>query len=236
MASGVGRSEYGTFHVDRDDGHRDLDCYTRRHTVLLPADRKPRVGVDGPPNSGYVSAPGAAEQAKQDRGLRHLKGLAVYGDASALLNTYVAEVIPDPLRSQGLWSLAAHEGSPCVRLNVGKAEVLTVTHDGLVRIFVSGEGAFEYEMHAMLHKDYVERKDRIRVRQPPFVIGKHVPLRVAACESPKGAKALLRRKFVLDGAYWLVRELMLRQGPTYKKEHNRKLPSEVLAAAWRSSR
>lgn len=157
-----------------------------------------------------------------------------YPTIRALLATYVRNVVPAPVDSQGLWVLTAFPSTlgRLFTMTVGNTETLYAGSDD------ADAAGFWVVLNVSDRDGLAECLDSCDIplehEQARYAIGKHHPIRRIVCDRAASALALLEHDWLLEVAHSLVVTLMRRGSAPNRGRHNWSFSSDVIRAAWQS--
>lgn len=197
-------------------------------SVSLPWERARRIGLR-PIDLAYGKATD-----RQESQYARLMNLSGYPDLRRVLARYIAETIPDPTGTQGIWSVTAMAGYNAsyprvATISIGQIEVIRAYQDASaggelgVAIEVRGGDEFQRALHAV-----AARKLRRRYFIDPSVRKLNYPVQAITCDDLDIMHRLLALDVIREAAYKLNVTLMRQGSRAFSRYHNPIFAADLL--------
>lgn len=162
----------------------------------------------------------------------HISDDERYPAIRTVLATYVRDVVPAPVDSQGLWVLTAlpGKGGRLFTLTVGDTETLYAgNHDSAVSDFWTVLNVSDDErLPGLLDSCGLD----VEHEPAHYALSDHHPVRRIYCEYHADVTTLFEEDWLLDAAHRLAVTLMRRGSSPNRSRHNLGFAADVLRAAW----
>lgn len=212
--------------VGRPGGASDLDVVpTTGYTISLPWDRSKRRTLAD-----------LAHESKEARMWR-LAAHPSYPHLRRTIGRYVGETIPDPVESQGIWSLTALPStfSRLFTLTVGNTETLYggTYRDGTDNVWCVVNVSDVLGGRRLPLAKWLDRFDLPITHEPAkYAVSRDHPVRRVVCDDIRAVTTLLAAERFVDAAYRLVVTLMRRGSAPNRRKHNVPFAADVMRSEW----
>ena len=214
--------------VGRPGGTSDLDVVvTTGYTISLPWDRSQRRTLAD-----------LAHESKEVRMWR-LSAHPSYPHVRRTIGRYVGETIPDPVESQGIWSLTAFPSTfrRLFTLTVGDTETLYggTYRDGTDNVWCVVNVSDVLGGRRLPLAKWLDRFDLPITHEPAnYAVSRDHPVRRVFCEDISTVTTLLAAERFVDAAYRLAVTLMRRGSAPNRGKHNVPFAADVMRSGWES--
>jgi mono/diheme cytochrome c family protein len=204
--------------------------------IALPPSRKAGTGVreaPKPDKASWKSDPKLQLKAKR---YKQFMENELSERALKLLAEYVSRTIPDPIHSEGFWSLAAYPSNQLLfRLSMGTTETLWAGADWPGRRTHLNVAADDESIWDYLEDKAHQERLVFFAESVPYHIAKYCAVCHVICGDLQTAFVLLGDEMIADAAYRLNCSLITHTSPVHRKDHNWPFGNQVLTAANRVS-